>query len=107
MDSLRARTARSATTRALAGGSSTTTGHMKSGTGLPLDSAIMVTSPSHLFGGAATVYTSNEHCPKCAAALLTVWPHRVCYLVGAADGVADRVGCTVVAGDTGARQSTF
>jgi len=28
----------------------------------------MVTSPSHLFGGAATVYTSNEHCPKCAAA---------------------------------------
>src|ERR1700741_1198912 len=49
IDSFSARTACSETTRALAGGSSATTGRMKSGTALPLDSAMTFTSPSRLW----------------------------------------------------------
>src|SRR5260370_23508115 len=45
MDAFRARTACSATTRSLAGGSSATTWRMNSGTALPLDLAMMIYSP--------------------------------------------------------------
>ena len=47
----------------------------------------------------ATVYTSGEHCPMCAAghAWVGLGPHRLRDVIGPAGAMAGRLGCAAVA----------